>query len=82
MAKYEALRHYLQISNGIEITLTFQEIEDIIGFSLPASASTHRAWWANDITHSQGKEWLNAGWNVKNVNLGYEITFSKTRREI
>ena len=44
----------------------------IIGFSgvrLPASASRHRPWWANDPSHSQARAWLSLGRTVDHVHM-------------
>ncbi|MFC3800959.1 hypothetical protein [Cohnella sp. GCM10012308] len=51
------------------VTLSMHQNEEIIVFALPASATNHRAWWANDITHSQAKAWLLADWEVDAVFL-------------
>ncbi|HEX6037911.1 DUF4268 domain-containing protein [Longimicrobium sp.] len=52
------------------VTLTFEEIEQIIGASLPASARQHRAWWANDsAAHVQSGEWLRVNWRVVSINM-------------
>jgi hypothetical protein len=77
MSKYGPLRIYLQNSNNVTEILTFQQVEKILGFLLPESASIHRAWWANDLTHTHSKEWLNAGWKVESVSVGFKVTFSK-----
>lgn len=48
--------------------LSFAQVEQIIGVPLPASASTHQAWWGNDATsHVQAKAWLLAGWRTDEV---------------
>ncbi|GAB6390927.1 MAG: hypothetical protein MdMp014T_0300 [Treponematales bacterium] len=64
--------------------LTFSDIKRILGFPLPPSASVHRPWWANDVSHSQAKAWLDAGWQVESVSLGQSVTFVKagTSRDI
>jgi hypothetical protein len=56
-------------SEGVDRTLAFAEIERIIGRRLPASAARHRAWWANDRTHSHALGWLEAGFRVSAVDL-------------
>jgi len=77
---YSPLAVYLNNLTYIDrIKLSFQEIEDILGFKLPKSAYTYRAWWANDNkTHSHSKEWLSAGWKVAYSNISnQEIDFKK-----
>ena len=45
--KYEPLYDYLMKETRADFTLTFEEIEEILGFGLPRSA--HRAeWWDAD----------------------------------
>ena len=82
MSKYTPLKTFLQYSKNAEEILTYQQLEKILGFPLPNSASIHREWWANEVNkntrHTHCKEWLNAGWKVETVSLGYSVTFSRT----
>lgn len=79
--KYVALKSYLQNSNQSVIQLTFQQIEEIIGDSLPMSATRHaEAWWSNNKDHSQAISWLDAGYETDYVTDTYKnrlITFVK-----
>ncbi len=83
--KYEPLEIYLQNQSRSknEVSLSFREIEQIIGASLPASAHSYQAWWANqkDVsTRSQAKAWLSAGFVVNGVRLvsnGGSVTFRR-----
>ncbi len=82
-SKYTPLANYLQNAGKSlsEITLTFEKIEEILGFKLPDSAREYQAWWANEFTehsHSQSQAWLSAGWKVKHYDLDRElVTFEK-----
>jgi len=67
--KYCPLGDYLVKQCEVTVSLTFQEIERILGFSLPPSAYNHRAWWANSLSHPQAGSWLNVGWKVSKVNM-------------
>lgn len=73
MAKYTPIYEYLsglpQSKN--ELTLSFGQIERIIGDRLPKSAHEYRPWWGNEQSgsHVQAKSWMNAGWKVDEVNL-------------
>jgi hypothetical protein len=67
--KYTALHEFLTQQEDKEIEMTLQQIESILGFPLPSSATKHRAWWANDIHHSHAKSWLLANWEVEKVSL-------------
>ncbi|MFZ1662881.1 MAG: hypothetical protein WAT77_13060 [Paracoccaceae bacterium] len=65
--KYSELFNRLtSVPNGeLSITLTFAEIEELIGTQLPASARTHVAvWWANG-GHVQASAWIDAGFRKK-----------------
>ena len=67
--KYQPLELYLLDlpTNVKEITLTFQQIEDKIGSSLPHSANRYREWWANQVNtlnRPQARAWTNAGFAV------------------
>ena len=72
--KYHKLEEYFRKSKKQTEVLTYKEIEKILGFRLPESAYTYRAWWANG-GHAQANSWLNAGWEVEEVKLGISITF-------
>jgi len=81
MSKYYSLYKFLKNSSKVSEVLTFQELENILGFPLPHSAFSYVEWWGNEISpntrHKHCKEWLSAGWKVENVNLGVNVTFSK-----
>ena len=76
VGKYYLLEKYLERQSAPEITLTFPEIERIIGEQLPASAYKYPAWWANG-GHIQADAWLNAGWKVGELKLGKSVVFVK-----
>ncbi len=64
--KYEPLRAYLAAQPGPELTLTFLEVEAIIGARLPRSARA-RAWWMESAAGPQTRAWRAAGWAVAQV---------------
>ena len=43
--EYQALHKYLQDRFADRIVLTFSEIEDLVGFPLPAAARQQETWW-------------------------------------
>ena len=51
------------------VTLTMQEMEKIIGDSLPASAYRYSAWWGNSATmeHPYSRAWTDAGYYTTEV---------------
>ena len=71
-SKYSNLhQHFIELKE-IEWSTTFYEIEKILGFSLPNSASI-RPWWSSG---SHSKSWKLAGWKVGSVDLKSEtVTF-------
>ncbi|MFQ6087038.1 MAG: hypothetical protein ACE5OV_03350 [Candidatus Bathyarchaeia archaeon] len=51
------------------VTLSFAEVEGIIGDNLPFGALRTKGWWTNTSRTSQGQAWLNVGWKVQEVDL-------------
>lgn len=77
--KYYNLFEYLY-RNHKEVskcTLSFIEIENILGFKLPNSAYKYPAWWANEKqgSHIHARSWLTAGWSTSDVKIGDKVTF-------
>ena len=82
MHKYEPLRDWLLKQPGIQVTVSFDdiEVEDRIGVKLPPSAREHRTWWGNEVAADsrQCRAWLDARWRVDSVDLLRErVTFVK-----
>jgi hypothetical protein len=46
VGEYELLYKYLRDRYANRVVLTFAQIEDLLGFALPAGARLHREWWA------------------------------------
>jgi hypothetical protein len=70
--EYELLHRYLRDRYANRVVLTFAEIEDLLGFSLPDLARVHPAWWdggdfVNDPS-TQSFAWTLAG-RTASVNL-------------
>ncbi|WP_420642163.1 DUF4268 domain-containing protein [Candidatus Leptofilum sp.] len=75
-SKYAKLAIFLNIQpeDTQQLKLSFDDIEEILGFALPKSAREHRAWWSNDsVGHSWSKEWLDVDWRVASVNMTNEV---------
>jgi hypothetical protein len=55
-------------------------MDGIIGDNLPMSAYKTEKWWSNTPTNVHAKAWMDAGWNVQEVNLkeGY-VVFKKVK---
>src|SRR3954470_20172991 len=80
MGKYEPLGRRLHAEPDLEVTMSFSELERLLGFPLPASARRHRPWWGNQTGagHSQARGWQDAGWQVWKVDLDAErVTFRR-----
>ena len=67
MNKYYPIGEYLDKINRDVITLSFEQMEGILGFSLPSSARNHEAWWSNG-GHKHAKAWLDYGYRTYSVN--------------
>lgn len=79
--KFTGLAGYLKFRGAFTkvVRLSFARIDGIIGENLPMEAYKSEAWWSNvPSVHSKG--WLNAGWEVREVNLkeGY-VVFQKVK---
>lgn len=73
--KYHKLYAHLSNLGTQEWNTSFNEIEAILGFELPASARLHRPWWGNQSNgngHSQSLAWTLAGWETAHVNMDAE----------
>ena len=46
--KYRPLYQYLENRYADTVVLTFAQIEDLLGFTLPDSARVDHDWWANN----------------------------------
>ncbi|MBN8649328.1 MAG: hypothetical protein J0L55_15345 [Caulobacterales bacterium] len=78
MSKYQPLQDYLANSKSNSISMTFSEIERILGFKLPQSSHKYRAWWSNNASNNVMTEaWLNAGFITADVDLeGGKLKFN------
>lgn len=84
MSKYAALNRFFQTQTGSLLRMTFEEVERETGFSLPASARLHQAWWANDrARHVQAKAWLDAGYESEQVDMkGQTLVFKRVKSDV
>ena len=54
--KYRLLYEYLEHRYANTVVLTFGQIEDLLGFTLPDPARTHREWWTTaDIPTAEAR---------------------------
>ncbi|XMB85490.1 hypothetical protein RJG79_08670 [Mycoplasmatota bacterium WC44] len=78
--KYKPLYLYLKNKNDDIVTLTFNEIENIIDAKLPNSAHNYREWWANEKNpqaKAHTRTWQEAGYEVSSVDFSNVVTFQK-----
>lgn len=78
-SKYYPLYHHLQQQAQDEVTLTFAEVETLLGDKLPPTAWGYRAWWSNRGHGSpHAAAWLKAGYRMHHLDLAaHEVTFRK-----
>ena len=62
-APHMSLNAYLEHQHSWNVVLTFEQIESLLGFSLPAPAWTTREWWTGQAGHPDGhaEMWTGAG---------------------
>jgi len=74
--KYAPLGRYLQAlpASRSGVTLSFADIERIIGAPLPPSATEHHhKWWANQSQGTRAPHWDAAGFKVDGVDLARRL---------
>ncbi|MCW4001420.1 MAG: PHD finger domain-containing protein [Candidatus Bathyarchaeota archaeon] len=82
VSKYAGLESHLKFRAAFtdKVTLKFARIDGLIGSNLPMAAYREEAWWSNTPSGVHAKAWLNAGWEVEQVNLKEgTVTFHKVR---
>ena len=86
MGKYDPLRDYLRQQPKPEVTLTFEEIERIIGKRLvPAAKSPspfkRAAWWADGLSPTAALQqrcaWREAGFTAHLSRTALRVTFRR-----
>jgi hypothetical protein len=79
--KYLALYKYLEHRYADATTLTFSQIEDLLGFALPQLARTQQAWWAKGVVAGDmpphAAAWLLAGRTATANLLAQTVIFSR-----
>lgn len=81
--KFQNLSDYFAACTDDEITLSYSQIEMILGFKLKESAYSHPAYLSNDTTtHAICKSWLDNGYESFNNKLGTQISFRKIKKNV
>jgi Swt1-like HEPN len=80
--KYRPLHDHLRRARGDNLTMTFLEVESVLGCALPPSARKHSAWWANerDGRHVHARAWMDADFRVQLDMNRACVTFVKVKR--
>jgi hypothetical protein len=70
LSKYTPLQVYLSGRPDAETAMSFADVEQVLGFSLPPAARRYRAWWSNNPTNSViTNAWLGAGFRSAQVDM-------------
>lgn len=71
--KYTPLENYLRNlpESQIEVTLRFEQIEEILKSKLPASAYEDQRWWEHETegNHRNTRSWSNARWKIESLDV-------------
>ena len=78
MGKYDPLKTFLLSAETEEVPLTFDEIEALLGTSLPPS-KRHPAWWSNNPSNNtMTRAWLEAGYRTERVDpVAHRVVFRR-----
>ena len=75
MSKYDPIRAFLTAGAGEPITLTFAQIDLLVGM-LPPSAREYQVWWHNnDPSHQHSRSWGDAGYTAHPDLARERVTF-------
>jgi len=76
--KYRKLAEHLLSSNETRVTLSYPQIEEILGFTLPDTARNFKpSFWANTRTHSYASSWMGVGYKAQIDPNSDSVTFVK-----
>jgi len=79
-AEYVSLYTYLEHRYASIVVLTFDQMEALLGFALPASACTERDWWTGAAvrTHRHSAAWMGAGRTATPNLSARTVTFERS----
>ena len=78
LSKFENLSAFFAEMKRDSITLSFSEIERILGFPLSPSAREVKQYWSNSDSHSIAQCWLRYGYKTYAVDLEKETVSFRT----
>ena len=77
-AEYRSLYTYLEHRYASIVVLTFEQMEALLGFALPVSASTETEWWtAAALATRHSAAWTEAGRTATPNLLARTVTFER-----
>jgi hypothetical protein len=78
-AEYLSLYTYLEHRYACVVVLTFEQMEALLGFTLPAPASTERDWWMGGAVHTwhHSAAWTAAGRTATPNLVGRTVMFER-----
>jgi hypothetical protein len=79
-AEYVSLYTYLEHRYASVVVLTFEQMEALLGFALPASACAERDWWTGAAvhTHRHAAAWIGAGRRATPNLSARTVTFERS----
>jgi hypothetical protein len=82
MSKYAPLADFLVSRKKDVVRLSFKDVEKALGFKLPNSAYTQRAWWSNNVNNNvMTRVWKRAGFRTRDVDMTQEeVVFERLKR--
>lgn len=76
--KFERLNQYFRDLQEFEVTLSFSQIEKIMGDRLADSAYKYSAYWSHSKTHTITKCWIENGYKLVHLKLNEQkVSFRK-----
>jgi hypothetical protein len=89
--KYDGIGSHLKFRSAFTslVKLSFARMDGLIGSNLPMEAYRTQTWW-NNTRNAHSSAWLDAGWEVQEVNLkegtvvfkkARNVAFKKTKRQ-
>jgi hypothetical protein len=78
--KFNPLRDHLMAQKADELVLTYDDIEDILGFALPRAAQ-RAEWWFDDTPEHPKLQRIavrEAGYDARRLSEGNKVQFRKS----
>ena len=76
-AEYLPLYTYLDRRYASSVVLTFEQMEALLGFALPAPAYTEPAWWTGSAVSAHSEAWTGAARTATPNLMARIVTFER-----